>query len=99
MRRLLILALALTSVCVQAQTYRWVDSTGRTVFSDTPPPGKAKANAKTTPASEPGDNLPFAVKRAAAAERRRQRRRTRMRARRMRARRGGTEARAAGVSP
>lgn len=67
MRRLLILALALTSVCVQAQTYRWVDSTGRTVFSDTPPPGKAKANAKTTPASEPGDNLPFAVKRASEA--------------------------------
>lgn len=64
MRRLLILALALTSICVQAQTYRWVDSAGRTIISDTPPPGKAKSVAKTGEAAENSDNLPFATKKA-----------------------------------
>lgn len=64
MRHLLILALALTSVCVHAQTYRWVDASGQTVFSDTPPPGNAKTNARTVATDNSGDGLPFAVKRA-----------------------------------
>lgn len=67
MRRLFILCLALTSICAQAQTYRWVDSAGHTIISDTPPPGKAKAVSKTGEAAESGDNLPFAVKKAMEA--------------------------------
>lgn len=65
MRHLLILCLALSSACVSAQTYRWVDSAGRTIISDTPPPGKAKNVAKTGEAADGGDSLPFAVKIAA----------------------------------
>jgi len=64
MRRLLILGLALASICVQAQTYRWVDSAGRTVISDTPPPGKSKSLSKSGEAAESGDALPFATKKA-----------------------------------
>jgi len=67
MRRLLIVGLALTSICAQAQTYRWVDSAGRVVISDTPPPGKVKSLAKTGEVAQPGDNLPFATKKAMEA--------------------------------
>ncbi len=65
MRRLLIIGLAVASVCVQAQTYRWVDPAGRTVISDMPPPGKAKSVAKTgSEEAANTDNLPFATKKA-----------------------------------
>lgn len=37
-------ALALTTA--QAQVYQWKDSTGRTVVSDTPPPGSAAKEAR-----------------------------------------------------
>lgn len=67
MRRLLIIGLAVASVCVQAQTYRWVDSAGRTVISDTPPPGKVKSIAKSGDSPESGDKLPFATKKAMEA--------------------------------
>ncbi len=68
MRRLLIIGLAVTSICVQAQTYRWVDSTGRTVISDTPPPGQAKSVAKTGGDDAANtDSLPFATKKAMEA--------------------------------
>lgn len=61
----LLLSLCLTSLSAQAQTYRWVDSSGRTVISDTPPPGKAKGVAQLGGgSSEPGENLPFAVRKA-----------------------------------
>lgn len=62
MRRLLITGLILASTCAFGQTYRWVDASGRTVFSDTPPPGKAKNVAKSEAADSSGDNLPFATK-------------------------------------
>lgn len=64
MRRLIIVCLALSSACVSAQTYRWVDPAGRTVFSDTPPPSTAKSLTKTVDAVEAGDNLPFALRKA-----------------------------------
>jgi glutaredoxin len=64
MRRLLIIGLAVASVCVQAQTYRWVDPAGRTIISDTPPPGKAKEVAKTGDEAANADSLPFATKKA-----------------------------------
>jgi hypothetical protein len=42
MRPLFILCLALASSAVSAETYRWVDSTGRVIISDSPPPSTAK---------------------------------------------------------
>jgi Domain of unknown function (DUF4124) len=44
MKPALILALGLASVIltVQAQTYKWKDSQGRTVISDNPPPASAR---------------------------------------------------------
>ena len=37
---LLAASLLLTGVAADAQTYRWIDANGRTVLSDTPPPGR-----------------------------------------------------------
>jgi len=64
MRHLLVLCLALSSLAVSAETYRWVDPQGRTVISDTPPPGRARDVSKAGggPAS---DGLPYAVRIAA----------------------------------
>lgn len=66
MRKLLILCLAATSLAATAETYRWVDSAGRTIISDTPPSGKAKTVVQTGEAAS-GDGLPFATKKAAEA--------------------------------
>jgi len=65
MRYLLILCLALSSATALAQAYRWVDPSGRTVISDTPPPGRAHSVAKTGADKENTDGLPYAVKKAA----------------------------------
>jgi len=64
MRHLLVLCLALTSACTVAETYRWVDPAGRTVISDTPPPGRAHSVAKAGASNGNTDGLPFAVKQA-----------------------------------
>ena len=65
MRYLLVLCLALLSVGASAQAYRWVDSTGRTIISDTPPPGKAKAVTRVGEGSSAtSEDLPFAVRKA-----------------------------------
>ena len=65
MRRALIVCLALFSAVAAAQAYRYVDPSGRTVFSDTPPPGRARDVSKSTGGvEEPGQ--PYAVKQAAA---------------------------------
>ena len=64
MRYLLTLCLALATAGVQAETYRWTDSGGRTVISDTPPPGRAKGVVKAGGNAEPSDGLSFATKRA-----------------------------------
>ncbi|QLQ24115.1 MAG: DUF4124 domain-containing protein [Dechloromonas sp.] len=45
MRYLLVLCLALSSLAVSAETYRWVDPQGRTVISDSPP----RAEPATSP--------------------------------------------------
>lgn len=66
MRKLLILCLILGAAGASAQTYRWVDANGRTVFSDTPPPRTGAPVAKTEKATA-DDGLPFAVKKAAEA--------------------------------
>jgi len=64
MRHLLMLCLALSSACAVAETYRWVDPAGRTVISDTPPPGRAHSVAKAGASNGNTDGLPFAVKQA-----------------------------------
>jgi glutaredoxin len=65
MRCLLMLCLALASASVVAETYRWVDPAGRTVISDTPPPGRMHSVSKAGAGAADDDGLPFAVKRAA----------------------------------
>lgn len=66
MRHLLTLCLLLAGSAAMADTYKWTEG-GKTVISDTPPPGKTKAVSKAGTSTEPGDNLPFAVKKAMAA--------------------------------
>lgn len=67
MRHLLILCQALAGTGAAAQTYRWVDSAGRTHISDSAPPGKAKDLAKTDGPAEADSGLPFATRKAMEA--------------------------------
>ena len=64
MRRLLVLCLALASLAATAETYRWVDPAGRTIISDTPPPGRARDVAKTGNGSGESEEMPFALRKA-----------------------------------
>ena len=64
MRPLIILCLALASTYASAEAYRWVDSTGRTIISDSPPPSNAKNVEKMGGNSENADGLPFATRKA-----------------------------------
>lgn len=61
--------LCLSLVCAQAwsQTYRWVDPSGRTIVSDTPPPGTARQLTKTGEAPSEDNSLSFAMQKAADA--------------------------------
>jgi len=65
MRYLLTLCLVLGFAQAHAETYRWIDTGGRTVISDTPPPGKVKSVVKSGEKAESGDGLSFATKKAA----------------------------------
>ena len=67
MRYLLMLCLAAAGTSALAETYRWTDGSGKTIISDTPPPGKAKGVIKTGGKAEAGDNTPFATRKAAEA--------------------------------
>lgn len=67
MRYLVMIGLACVCIGVQAETYRWTDTTGQTVVSDTPPPGRAKGVTKTGGSAEPSDGVSFAIKKAAEA--------------------------------
>jgi hypothetical protein len=57
MKPALIFTLVLMStaafVDAHAQTYQWKDSSGHTIISDTPPPGKAAKDARTIGTSKP----------------------------------------------
>ena len=64
MRHLLALCLLLGSFAATAETYRWVDSAGRVMVTDSAPPGKTKSVAKSGEAASTGDELPFATKKA-----------------------------------
>lgn len=48
-RYLLILLILLASVTIAGGFYKWVDEQGRTVYSDTPPPGKAAQQVDLPP--------------------------------------------------
>lgn len=52
----LIIASTATVFSATAQTYQWKDSSGRTVISDTPPPGSAKESARTIGGKATGAN-------------------------------------------
>jgi glutaredoxin len=67
MRYLLMLCLAAAGTWALADTYRWTDAAGRTVVSDTPPPGQAKDVVRSGSQASDGETLPFAVKKAAEA--------------------------------
>ena len=64
MRYPLTLCLLLAATCAVGDTYRWTDSAGRTVVSDTPPPGKTKNVVRNGEKADAGDGLSFATKRA-----------------------------------
>ena len=55
----MLLLLSTATFVVSAQTYQWKDSNGRTVISDTPPPGNARQSRTMTTAApgEPGKTL------------------------------------------
>ena len=65
MRYLLILCLTLVSTLAAGEAYRWVDPQGRTVISDTAPPGRAHDVSRAASAKPDSDGLPYAAKRAA----------------------------------
>lgn len=68
-RLLLVLGLAVAGSALAQSTYRWTDpATGRTVFSDTPPPSGAKnvQQKRGDANSEPAQS--FAAKRAANSQ-------------------------------
>lgn len=54
------------TACVAQTTYRWVDKSGQTIYSDQPPPAGARQVVKSG-APERGDEpqLPYATRRAA----------------------------------
>jgi hypothetical protein len=67
MRYLFSLCLVLAATGAVGDTYRWTDSGGRTVVSDTPPSGKVTNFVKNGAKAEPSDGLSFAMKRAVEA--------------------------------
>ena len=67
MRSIVLLSLVLACSATLAQTYKWTDSAGHTVISDTPPTGQAKKVSKSSDTAQADDNLPFSVKKAMEA--------------------------------
>ena len=62
MRHVIFLFLVLSSTSIQAETYRWTDpATGRTVISDTAPPGKARNVSRIQAASGADDATAAAI--------------------------------------
>ncbi|AXS80924.1 glutaredoxin family protein [Dechloromonas sp. HYN0024] len=64
MRYLFTCLLIVLAAGASAETYRWTDTSGNTVISDTPPQGKAKGLSRLGGKGEPDDKLSFAMKRA-----------------------------------
>jgi len=64
----LLAGLMLTATAVQAETYRWVDpATGRTMITDTPPPGKVKTVSKSGGGETDDAGLSYATQQAMAS--------------------------------
>ena len=68
MRAFILLAFALLSATAFGETtYRWIDpATGKTMITDTPPPGKAQRTGKITSPDDESGPQSYAVMRAAA---------------------------------
>ena len=66
MLRLLVPCLLALSLPAQAEAFRWVDPAGRTVISDTPPPGNARSVSKTKDPTQNVEGRTYAVQRAVA---------------------------------
>ena len=67
MRALIAILLFAAALPAGAQLYRWTDESGKTHFTDTPPPPKAKNVKKRSGAAPSGDAnapLPFALQQA-----------------------------------
>ena len=66
MRYIATIALILASTLAVAQTYRWVDpATGKTMISDSPPPGKVKNLTRSVSGDLGSDmELPYATRKA-----------------------------------
>ena len=67
MRALIAVILLAAALPAAAQLYRWTDESGKTHFTDTPPPPKAKNVRKKSSAAPSGDAsapLPFALQQA-----------------------------------
>lgn len=64
--RLLLLALALAAPA-HAQLYKWVDSDGKTHYSDSPPPSNVKTQRLNVKSSGPGGAAPAATDEKEAA--------------------------------
>ena len=64
MRPLIILCLVLTSTGAAAEAYRWVDSNGRTIISDSPPPSNVKSVEKMGDSNQNADGLSFTLRKA-----------------------------------
>ncbi len=60
------IALTVTALNAGAQTYQWKDSSGRTIISDTPPPGTAKEGSRTIGGKAPPSTTSSAAKPAEA---------------------------------
>lgn len=64
MRHLFMLFFITLSVCAHAETYRWIDSSGRTMITDTPPPAKAKRIQKIEGGNQEADSANYATRKA-----------------------------------
>jgi len=70
MKNLLIIAVGIAStigpITATAETYQWKDSSGRTVVSDTPPPGSARESTRVIGGKAPASSSPTTAKAAEA---------------------------------
>jgi glutaredoxin len=65
MRFVIAISLLAASLSVSAEAYRWVDTAGRTVISDTPPPRSARDVSKAKDLATNPEGLSYGARKAA----------------------------------
>ena len=65
MRFVIAISLLAASLAASAETYRWVDTAGRVIFSDTPPPRTARDVSKAKNLTANPEGLSYSVRKAA----------------------------------